>query len=264
MTRTAISPRFAIKTFVSTRRHSVSVILEERVRAGLASTTRFTDIRLLDETTSTNTVAAGLGTEGVVVVADFQTAGRGRLDRSWEARPGDALLASVVLRPGLPPERRHLTTAAVALAARQACRRVAGVEPDVKWPNDLLLGAAKLAGVLAESSGEAVVVGMGLNVHGGPPGAAVLDQAAGTRVGRAELLEQWLLQLDRRLVDWDAVGEEYRSTCATVGRRVAVELAEGRVVTGTAEAVDRSGRLVVRADDGTVTAYAVGDVTHLR
>ena len=240
------------------------MILEERVRARLASVTRFRDIRLLAETGSTNLVAADLGQEGTVVVADFQTAGRGRLDRSWEARPGDALLVSVVLRPDLPPERRHLTTAAAALAGRAACREVAGVEAEVKWPNDLLLGPAKLAGILAEASGEAVVVGMGLNVHGGPPGAAVLDEAAGRRTDRAALLVEWLLQLERRLDDWEAVGEEYRAVCATIGRRVAVEPVDGRVVTGTAETIDGGGRLVVRADDGTVTAFAVGDVTHLR
>src|ERR1700739_1157355 len=131
ITRTAISPRLAIKTLVSTERHSVSVILDERVRAGLAASTRFSDIRFLEETDSTNRVVAELAAagapEGLVVAADLQTAGRGRLDRTWEAEPGTSLLVSILLRPvDLPPARWHLVTAAAGLAAQRACQRAAG------------------------------------------------------------------------------------------------------------------------------------------
>ncbi|HMC40826.1 MAG TPA: biotin--[acetyl-CoA-carboxylase] ligase, partial [Acidimicrobiales bacterium] len=189
--------------------------LDERVRADLAAETRFADIRLLAETTSTNAVAAGQAGDGLVVAADFQTAGRGRLDRTWEARPGDGLLVSVRLEGDWPADRRHLVTAAAALAGRDACSGVAGVDPDIKWPNDLLSPAgAKLAGILAESSGPAVVVGMGLNVHGGPPGAAWLDDLAGRRVGRAALLEAWLRGIDRLLRDLHGVAARYRAECA--------------------------------------------------
>ena len=248
------------------------MILEERVRADLAAATRFRDIRLLDQTGSTNddvtALAAAGAPEGLVVSTEFQTAGRGRLDRRWEARPGDGLLVSVLLRPaGLPPERRGLVSSAVALAARDACAAVAGVTPDIKWPNDLMIGAAKLAGILAtvpaESAG-AVVVGMGLNVHGAPPGAEWLDEVSGRRVDRAHLLEAWLRGLDRLAGDWDAVAVRYRLECATVGRPVSVELTAGEVVTGVASGVDDLGRLVLRMDDGTETSLAVGDVTHLR
>jgi BirA family biotin operon repressor/biotin-[acetyl-CoA-carboxylase] ligase len=274
MTRTAISPRFAINTLVSTRRHSVSVILDGRVRSALAAETRFGDIRLLGLTGSTNEVASGLAEagapEGLVVVADFQTAGRGRLDRAWEARPGDALLVSVLLRPqGLALQRRSLVASAAALAARRACAAVAGVDAGIKWPNDLLAGGAKLAGILAVAGGGAVVVGMGLNVHGGPPGSAWLDGLAGRRVGRAALLEGWLRELEGLCSDWDAVAAGYRSACITVGRDVAVHLASGPEGTGAvrqgrAESVDDLGRLVVRLADGSVEAFAVGDVVHLR
>ncbi|HET6965760.1 MAG TPA: biotin--[acetyl-CoA-carboxylase] ligase [Acidimicrobiales bacterium] len=244
--------------------------LDERVRSALAAETRFTDIRLLAETASTNDLVADLAAagapEGLVVTADFQTAGRGRLDRTWEAHPGDGLLVSVLLRPaGLPIERRALVASAVALAGRTACREVADVTPEIKWPNDLLSPeGAKLAGILAVEASGAVVVGMGLNVHGGPPGAAYLDALAGRRVDRASLLESWLRALDRLAADWDRVAARYRQECATVGRRVSVELSGGQVVVGTAEAVDELGLLVLRLDDGSVRSLSVGDVTHLR
>src|SRR5580658_8568223 len=149
MTRTAISPRLAIKTFVSTTAQSgrgspaeagwVTVILDEPTRRMAAATTRFRDIRELAEVDSTNRYLLDLARsgapEGVVVVADFQSAGRGRLGRSWEAPPGGGLLVSILLRPpwaAVAPDRRWLVTAAVALAAADACRQVAGVAPDIK------------------------------------------------------------------------------------------------------------------------------------
>lgn len=245
------------------------MILEERVRTALAADTRFRDIRHLDQTGSTNDDVAALAAagapEGLVVTTDFQTAGRGRLDRRWDARPGDGLLVSVLLRPsGLAPERRSLVASAVALAARDACAAVAGLSTDIKWPNDLMIGEGKLAGILASDSSGAVVVGMGMNVHGGPPGAECLDRAAGRRVTRGLLLESWLRSLDRLADDWDAVAARYCQECATIGRAVRVELSAGEIVTGVASSVDDLGRLVLTAEDGTETALAVGDVTHLR
>jgi BirA family transcriptional regulator, biotin operon repressor / biotin---[acetyl-CoA-carboxylase] ligase len=103
--------------------------------------------------------------EGLVAVADYQTAGRGRLGRRWVAPPGSNLLASVLLRPGLNATQLHLVTAVVGLAASDACSGLSRVEPTLKWPNDLLVGDRKLAGILAESVRDAVVVGLGLNVR---------------------------------------------------------------------------------------------------
>jgi BirA family transcriptional regulator, biotin operon repressor / biotin---[acetyl-CoA-carboxylase] ligase len=254
------------------------VILDERVRAELAAATRFTDVRLLEVTDSTNRVvaeqAASGSPEGLVVAADRQTAGRGRLDRTWVTRQGDALLVSVLLRPvDLDPPRWHLLTAATGLAALDACAGAAGVTADLKWPNDLLLGGRKLAGILAEATagetdptgrpGPAVVVGMGLNVHGAPPDAAFLDEATPARVDRAALLVAWLRALDGLLGRWDAVAADYRRRCSTVGRRVRIE--QGPTTTpGVAEGIDDGGRLLLRLDDGRLEAVAVGDVTHLR
>jgi BirA family biotin operon repressor/biotin-[acetyl-CoA-carboxylase] ligase len=215
---------------------------------------------------STNRYLADLaragGAEGMVVVADHQTAGRGRLGRSWQARPGTALLVSILLRPdGLSPpggpDRRHLVTAAVALAAADACRTVAGVTPAVKWPNDLLLGDRKLAGILAVAEGDAIVAGIGLNVSWAPPGGASLLEPPTIR-GR--LLAELLAGLESSYGHWDEVAVEYRRRCATVGRRVRVELG-GRTVVGLAEGIDDCGRLHVSPGPLVLSA---ADVVHLR
>jgi BirA family biotin operon repressor/biotin-[acetyl-CoA-carboxylase] ligase len=210
---------------------------------------RFSDVRWFPEVGSTNRVAADLvragAGDGLVVGADHQTAGRGRRGRAWESQPGSSLLVSVVLRP-VPP----LVTLAAGVAAAQACQEVAGAAVTLKWPNDVLLDGAKLAGILSELVGDAAVVGLGLNLAWAPPGAACLGPA----VDRDELLAAWLSALDAPQ-DWLA---RYRERCATLGRRVRVEL-PGSTLEGVAEDVDDLGRLVV--DGRTVTA---GDVVHLR
>lgn len=218
---------------------------------------------------------------GTVAVADYQQSGRGRLGRRWEAPPGTSLLVSVLLRPLAPAASLYPATAAVALSFADACAEVAGVVPEVKWPNDLLVGDRKLAGVLAESNpaapggragSVALVVGVGCNVSwDGPDGATSLRRNAGRDVDRDELLAAYLGALGRRagLLDDRAgrelVVDELRRRCATIGRAVGVRLAgpAAEELTGVAEAVDDHGRLVVRHEGGT-TAVSAGDVVHLR
>jgi BirA family biotin operon repressor/biotin-[acetyl-CoA-carboxylase] ligase len=254
------------------------VLIEERVRRRLSATTRFTDIELLEVTDSTNRLvaarAANGAPEGLVVAADLQTAGRGRLGRSWNAERGTALLVSVLLRPKrLPLGRWYLLTAAAGLAARQACHLVAGFRPELKWPNDLLIGGRKLAGILAETEGGAVVIGMGLNVHAAPPRAASVDEVAGRWVDRSALLGAWLAGLDGYLEpsagagpvaqQWEALAATYRQACSTVGQMVVVDLGNCRLV-GLAEGIDDEGRLVVQPEHGPAQAVAAGDVTQVR
>jgi BirA family biotin operon repressor/biotin-[acetyl-CoA-carboxylase] ligase len=233
---------------------------------------RFTDVRWVEETDSTNTrllddARAG-APEGRVLVADHQTAGRGRLGRRWEAPPGSALLVSVLVRPSLPVARAHLVTMAAGLAASDACEAVAGVRPGLKWPNDLVVDDAKLAGLLAESvvDGEslrALVVGMGLNVTAVPAeGATCLADHGAGPVERRDLLDAWLARLDARLADLGAVLADYRPRCATLGRDVRVERPDG-VVEGRATDVTDAGHLVVDTDAARVE-LAVGDVVHVR
>jgi BirA family biotin operon repressor/biotin-[acetyl-CoA-carboxylase] ligase len=264
--------------------------------------TCFGPVRHFAEIDSTNRYLLDLARagapEGAVAVADFQSAGRGRLGRRWEAPAGANLLASVLLRPTLDPEELPLCTAAVALAAADACGRGAGVDPELKWPNDLMVGGRKLAGILAEAIpagaelGPAVVVGLGLNVRWPPPEAAPGRQGSGTEAAASAerdevlavatsiwresgvqhdplaLLELVLARLEGRLVDLaDGAGRrrlagEYRRRCTTLGKTVRVVLAD-EVFTGTAADITVEGHLVV--DVGAcLRTVAAGDVVHLR
>lgn len=240
------------------------------------------DVHRFDEIDSTNAYLlrqARLGApEGMAAVAEHQSAGRGRLDRRWESPRGASLLASVLFRPDLDPSELALCTAAMALAAAEACRQVAGVGPVLKWPNDVLVNEEKLAGVLAEAvfdggrgGAVAVVVGLGLNIDWpGPAGAGgtcLVDLGAGS-VDRAALLDALLDALSARRALLDSVTgrrevvAELRNRCATLGRRVRVELAAEAVV-GVATEIDDAGHLVVRTSGGPRTVSA-GDVVHLR
>jgi BirA family biotin operon repressor/biotin-[acetyl-CoA-carboxylase] ligase len=240
------------------------------------------DIHWLDEVDSTNVYVRDLARrgapDGLVAVADHQTAGRGRLDRRWESPPGANLLASVLLRPACASGDLHLCTGAVASAGADACREVAGVDPVLKWPNDLLVDGAKLAGVLAEAefagnSLIAVVVGIGINVGWPGPaeaGGTCLADLGGTAqpVDRKVLLEHLLGALARRRALLDdgegrrALAEEVRRRCATLGQEVRVILA-GEELTGRATAIDDAGHLVVETASGPRSVRA-GDVVHLR
>jgi BirA family biotin operon repressor/biotin-[acetyl-CoA-carboxylase] ligase len=240
------------------------------------------EIRHFPEIDSTNTYVLGEArrgaAEGLVAVSEHQTAGRGRLDRRWESPPGANLLASVLLRPGCDAEDLHLCSAAVALAAADACAQVAGVEPVLKWPNDLLVGGSKLAGILAEAEFDGtrlsgVVVGIGLNVAWPGPaeaGGTCLDDAGGGTqpVDKGVLLDVMLEGLARRrpLLDETtgrlALAEEVRRRCATLGQRVKVTL-PNEELTGVASAIDDAGHLVVETVAGPRLVSA-GDVVHLR
>jgi BirA family biotin operon repressor/biotin-[acetyl-CoA-carboxylase] ligase len=237
------------------------------------------DVRHVAETGSTNAdllTEARLGAPaGRVLVADHQTAGRGRMGRRWEAPPGASLLVSVLLRPreGLA---LHGATQAVGLAARSACTAVAGVTPDLKWPNDLLVGDRKVAGVLAEALADgghvtAVVVGLGLNVNWPaelPPELVgimtSLNHVAGRSVDRAALLDAFLRALDHRVTQWEedplALASDYRATLASIGRIVTVDTPAG-LRTGRVTDVTDDGTLLVLDGDDTLEVQA-GDLVY--
>ena len=218
-------------------------------------------VTVVEETGSTNAdllVAAAAGAPDRTTLATrFQTSGRGRLDRRWEAPPGSNLLVSLLLRE--IPDSPHVLTQRVGLAAIAACQAVAGVRPTLKWPNDLLLDGGKLAGILAQTNvgkHPAVVVGLGLNVGWAPQGAARL----GSGIDPLEVLAALLRAYDDLS---DDVWLQYRANLDTLGRQVRVELADGDVE-GRALDVERDGRLVVVDDCGVTHHFAVGDVVHLR
>jgi BirA family transcriptional regulator, biotin operon repressor / biotin---[acetyl-CoA-carboxylase] ligase len=266
----------------------VTAMRGDHARKALSGS-RFADVRWVDSTGSTNAdllaAAAEDAADGLVLLAEHQTAGRGRLDRRWEAPPGSSLLCSVLVRPQLAVGQLQLVTMAAALAAADACDAVAGVRPQVKWPNDLVLQVAdgsesKVAGLLAESSlrGDdvaALVVGMGLNVNWPADFpdelaevATSLNHHAGREVDREALLVAYLQGLEQLL---DGLGTDdgrealllrYRHQSATLGRMVRVELGTG-ALSGFAADVSPEGHLLVELA-GEVVEISVGDVVHLR
>jgi BirA family biotin operon repressor/biotin-[acetyl-CoA-carboxylase] ligase len=244
----------------------------------------FTEIQRFRELDSTNTwlldAAASGSPEGTVVVADRQSAGRGRLGRRWESPPGSGLLVSLLFRSRLEPDDLFAVAALCTLAARDAVDVVAGVEAGAKWPNDLVAGGAKLAGLLSETRGVgtgqlAVVVGIGINVSWPMPGpdatalnATCLEALAGRGVDRDGLLEALLDAVEGRhprLGDAGGRAElirELEGNTVTIGRRVRVKL-PGKTFSGTAVSLDERGHLVVDTRDGLRTVSAA-DVVHLR
>ena len=251
--------------------------------------TRFVDVRWVSETGSTNRdllqAAAEGAPEGLVLVADHQIAGRGRLDRTWIAPAGASLLVSVLLRPAVDPEDLFLLTLACGLAACEAVAEVAGIQPGLKWPNDLVvaeggLADRKLAGILAESQvagGEvtAVVVGMGLNLNWPEQlpeeisaTAASVNHLTGRPVDRESILLSWLRQYDRRLSEIaDPTGrgrflDDVRAASSTIGRDIRVEGIE-ETIEGRAIDINDGGHLLVESG-GRIVEVAVGDVIHAR
>ena len=241
-------------------------------------------VEVLETTTSTNAVAAerarGGAVEGTVVVAEHQTAGRGRLDRTWETPPRASLTFSVVLRPEVPagdwPWLPLLTGHTVAKALRGRGYATAGV----KWPNDVLLGDRKVAGILVERvetpDGPAAVVGVGLNVsltrdELPVPNATSLALESGTEPDRTALLLELLRSLREAYDAWQAGGPDatthlrssYAAACVTVGREVRVSLPGGGELLGRATGIDAAGRLVVLGPAGE-TVVGAGDVVHVR
>ncbi|NED92870.1 biotin--[acetyl-CoA-carboxylase] ligase [Streptomyces sp. SID11233] len=241
---------------------------------------------VVDATGSTNSDlaarAAGL-TEGTVLVAEEQTAGRGRLDRTWTAPARSGLFFSVYLTPGAVPVQRWgwlPLLAGVAVATGLA--RSAGVDTALKWPNDLLVTVGtqerKAGGILAERAGDGVVIGIGLNVslredELPAPTAASLALAGAVSTDRETLLRGVLRSLEQwygkwRAADGDAAAsglqEAYAAGCATLGRTVRAQLPGDRTLTGEAVAIDGDGRLVLSAGDGLQEPVSAGDIVHLR
>ncbi|MFB6126054.1 MAG: biotin--[acetyl-CoA-carboxylase] ligase [Halolamina sp.] len=236
------------------------------------------EVEFHESLASTNDRARELAADGaaeVVVVAERQTGGRGRLDREWTAPPG-GVYASTVLRPDRPPAHVPAFTLAAAVATTRACRE-AGVDARIKWPNDVVVpdadaerGGRKLAGILTEMEGEAdrvswLVVGVGVNADveaaSLPAGATSLADEAGD-VDRRAFTQRLLESFHDLTADLDAVLPAWREHALTLGRRVRVET-PGGIIEGDAVDVTFPGALVVATDDGREVVHA-GDCEHLR
>jgi BirA family transcriptional regulator, biotin operon repressor / biotin---[acetyl-CoA-carboxylase] ligase len=226
-------------------------------------------VEVLPAAGSTNAVVAERARRGepagLVVVAEAQTAGRGRLDRAWVSPPRAGLTLSVLVRPDLPPARWPWLPLLTGLAVCDAVREQAELDAVLKWPNDVLLDGRKVCGVLAEvPQPGAAVLGIGLNVTTRAdelpvPTATSLALAGARTTDRDTLLRAVLRALRVVLADVEGGRAAYRERCTSIGARVRVELPDGSAVEGRAEAVDDDGRLVV---DG--HPYGAGDVVHLR
>lgn len=240
------------------------------------------DIRVFRETASTNQLVDHMGLsgekEGLVVFAESQTQGRGRLGRKWISPQNKGLWFSVLLRPPLrPPEMTQLTVIA-ATALSRAIRDVTGLKPDIKWPNDILINGRKVAGVLTEMSAEPdrvlhAVLGIGVDVNlehnDFPPElhsiATSLRLESGNPVMRSTLAVRLLEALDqdyKRILnhEFQTVSEEWESQCITLGKRVRIHQMD-RTFEGFAESLDSEGALMIRNPAGHLERITGGDVT---
>ena len=250
------------------------------------------ELEVIERTGSTNADllarARDGAPEGVVLAAEEQSAGRGRMGRTWMSPPRAALMFSLLVRPAaVPPARRGWLPLLTGVAAAAAVTATTTVDTRLKWPNDLLAGdeqsPAKLAGILAEASGDAVVVGVGLNVstearelpppRPGALPATSLRAAGAPATDREPILlaildgfERWYQAWRQAAGDPDRCGlrAAYAKCSGTIGRQVRAELPGGQLLSGLAVGVDPDGRLLVRVSPGTVLPVAAGDVVHLR
>ncbi len=251
--------------------HLSSVVLAQRLSANRV----LREYRVLAEVGSTNTYLleeAREADEGLVILAEYQTAGRGRLGRTWVAPARSAISCSILLRPRLPIRDHFLLTAACALAVRATLAPLVTAPVRVKWPNDVLLGGRKVCGILAEtthsSNGAVFVLGFGVNVHVAPnadvaTNATCIAHHASLPTTRTDVVVPILITLDALLVELYAGGSErlwreWRDGLDTIGREVEVDGPTGKL-RGRAVDVGRDGGLVVELPDGTHYTVYAGD-----
>ncbi len=240
------------------------------------------DIRVFKETTSTNDVIERLARdqvrEGVVVFAESQTKGRGRLGRKWLSPARKGLWFSVLLRPAMRPATVTRLTIAACMALFRAVQEQTGLTPEIKWPNDILIRGRKVAGILTELYAELdkvkyVILGLGIDVNlSAADFPAELRRAAtslrietGRRQNRAELAVRILREFDRDYErvcagQFEAVADEWEERCSTLGRNVTVRVGE-REIRGRAESLDQDGALLMRTQHGRLERIIGGDVT---
>ncbi len=263
----------------------------DTIRPHLSTNVIGAALHIHDEVDSTNRVLADLAhrgaPDGTVVVAESQTAGRGRLGRNWVSPRGLNLYVSILLTRALPSETVTWTPMLAAVAVLRAIRALAMLDARLKWPNDVLAVRSgigrKLAGILVDAigtgaaGGRAMVVGIGINanmpVEAFPeelrPTATSLLIETGSPVDRSRLLATLLEELER-LYDHacahgpGGIAAAYRAACDTIGKPVRVELIGSEQVEGAAEGLASDGALCLRTKDGKILEIRAGDVVHLR
>lgn len=233
-----------------------------------------------DTIDSTNTQAKVLAKEGAphgtVLIADSQSAGRGRMGRQFDSQKSAGIYLSVILRPGCPPDKLMHLTCAAGIAMCDAVERITGIRPGIKWINDLVYENCKLGGILTELSvdtatglTEYAVIGIGINCNRAafPPElrgiATSLSAVTGTAVDRAALtgaMIDALYNMDRQLGEKEAIMERYRADCINLGKAVKIHKADG-ILSGKAIDLDADGGLIVTLDDGSTLTVSAGEVS---
>lgn len=280
MTRTAISPRLAIRIFFSTGANVGGVTRTPGIDVPDESPQPWT-VSVVSVTGSTNSDLLSAAEQGELVDrsvlrTDHQTSGRGRLDRRWDAPPGSNLLASIYLAE--PGDRPALAVQRVGVAIVEAVRGLVAARPSdqpdlpgvvapsigLKWPNDVLLDGRKLAGILAQrsSSVRGLVVGFGVNVGWAPTDAARVGEVVECRPD--QVLDAVLRAFDALPVDDEVFAERYRRNLLTLGQRVRIHLPGESTFDGTATDIDGDGRIIVCSPAGVEQTFDVGDIVHLR
>jgi BirA family biotin operon repressor/biotin-[acetyl-CoA-carboxylase] ligase len=263
-------------------RATPDLLLAEELHSGLKTRSIGQDIRYFDETDSTNRQAYALGEagaiEGLVVIADRQSAGKGRMGRTWASPPGVNLYLSVLLRPPLPPQAAPLLTFVSTLAVSRTIAAVSGLSPVHKWPNDVLIGGCKVAGLLNELSAESdrirfVVLGIGVNLNMTAeqfpadlrmPATSLL-LAGGRPVSRAQFARSLLEQLDVLYAEFLLHGPApllaaWEERCDLIGKAVEVDEGRSGTVCGTVAGIDRDGALLLTLANGATARILAGDV----
>jgi BirA family biotin operon repressor/biotin-[acetyl-CoA-carboxylase] ligase len=254
----------------------------EEIGKQLASGRLGRKIHYFAELDSTNRLAYKLAAEGAdegeVVLAETQTRGKGRLGRSWFSPPGLNLYLSIILRPNLPPSNAPQLTLVAAVALAETVQRFLGTPPAIKWPNDILVGGKKLAGILTESSVDSqrlhfVVVGIGVNLN--IPASMLPEDISGLATSilvltnrhtdRTAFAGELIQSLDRCYGELEQRGfphiaDRWESFFELKGRRAKVEMGD-RIVSGIARGIDRDGALIVEREDGALERIIAGDVT---
>jgi BirA family biotin operon repressor/biotin-[acetyl-CoA-carboxylase] ligase len=240
------------------------------------------DIHVFEKTTSTNDIIEKLARdgveEGVVVFAESQTKGRGRLGRKWVSPPGKGLWFSILLRPRLRPQLATQLTVASATALRRALAARTNLKAEIKWPNDIAFAGRKVAGILTELNAEVdqikhLILGIGVNVNlnaGDFPAelrktATSIKTELGRPISRAELAVAILRELERDYAritagDFAAAADEWEAHCTTLGHGVVIHTG-GRHIRGRAESLDEEGALLLRTEHGHLERIIGGDVT---
>ncbi|MBQ8617005.1 MAG: biotin--[Clostridia bacterium] len=248
----------------------------EKIQRGLTAKWAGCEIVYFEETDSTNRQARMLAREGArhgtLVIADTQSAGRGRRGRGWISPVGEGIFMSLILRPQTPPSEVAKLSLTLALAVSRAIERETGLDARIKWPNDIVIGGRKVCGLLLEMDATAekvdsIVAGVGINVHQRvfdeeiAHTASSLDLLAGGRVSRSAIIRAFLEEFERAMALSDEeMMDAYRARSATIGQKVQVISLSGTYA-GMAQGITESGSLLVETDEGEVREVLAADVS---